>query len=381
MDSLLLILSKRRYFAPALVFMSINVLLGTWAIYIPTIKYKLGIDEADLGIAIFFMALGTLTMLLIAPLIINKIGVGKATALGIFIFLFTLIIPFIANSLFVLCFGMYLFGATSGFTDIAMNTLVTQIEDEDGISIMSANHGFFSIGGFFGAGIGGLFLELVNSSLLYLLIVITIMVLLNMNFVSAYYNIKTHQAEEKRSFNWNYFLPLLTLGLIGFFVMACEGAIVDWSALYLETVSLASISLIGLGYTAFSITMALGRFLGDTISALYGSKQLLLLGCVIALIGFGSILFVKPILAIIGFGLVGLGLSVVVPELFRIAGRVNNIETSQGISFIAGSGFFGFLIGPVVLGFLADFSSLKLSFIALFCFVLISLLLSLGLKK
>lgn len=360
--------------------MTINVLLGTWAIYIPTIKSKLGIGEGELGTAIFFMALGTLTMLVLAPMLIDRLGVGKATAYGIFIFLFTLIIPFIASSLSVLCLGMYLFGATSGFTDIAMNTLVTELEKKDHVAIMSANHGFFSIGGFFGAGIGSFFLESVHIPINHLLVVIAIMLLLNIFFVKEYFNIQAVVEKEKKRFNWKYFLPLLTLGIIGFFVMASEGAIVDWSALYLEKVSMANISMIGLGYTIFSITMALGRFLGDDISARFGSKQLILIGSFVALLGFGSVLLITPILAIIGFGLVGLGLSVIVPELFRIAGKTKGIEASQGISFIAGSGFTGFLIGPVVLGFLADISSLKLSFIALFCFVLMAILLSLRLR-
>ncbi|MBT8303657.1 MAG: MFS transporter [Bacteroidia bacterium] len=380
MKSLWLILNRSRYFAPALVFATINVLYGTWAIYIPSIKDKLNIDEAELGIAIFCMALGTLTMLLLAPLLINKFGVGKATAYGIFIFLLTFILPFSSTNLGLLCLGMYFVGATSGFTDIAMNTLVTELEREDGVSIMSANHGFFSIGGFFGAGIGGFFLEKVSYPLNHLFIVIIIMLILNLIFVKFYFNVRAEE-QEKMAFSPKNFLPLLGISLIGFFVMASEGAIVDWSALYLENVSMASISMLGLGYTAFSITMAIGRFLGDEISSRYGSKQLIVVGSLLASFGFGLVLLVTPVLAIIGFGLVGLGLSVIVPELFRMGGNTPGIESSQGISVIAGSGFIGFLLGPVILGFLANLSSLKLSFIALLCFTIGSLWLAIRLRR
>lgn len=380
MNSLRLILSDSRYFGPALVFATINVLYGTWAIYIPTIKEKLKIDEGQLGIAIFCMALGTLTMVLLAPLLINKLGVGRATGYGIFIFLFTLIIPFIATSYAVLCIGMYLFGATSGFTDIAMNTLVTELEKEDGVSIMSANHGFFSIGGFFGAGIGGLFIQNVDNPISHLLVVVLIMLALNFLFVTHYFRIKG-ASDETSSFNLKNFMPLIGLGLIAFFVMASEGAIVDWSALYLEKVSKADISMIGLGYTVFSVTMALGRFFADEISSRYGSKELIVIGSLIGSLGFGAVLMVSPIIAIIGFGLVGLGLSVIVPELLRLGGKTKGIETSQSISFISGIGFLGFLVGPVLLGFLADISTLKLSFIALFCFTAVSMLIALSLQK
>jgi fucose permease len=334
MKSLKLILSNSRYLGPALVFATINVLYGTWAIYIPTIKEKLKIDEGQLGIAIFCMALGTLTMVLLAPLLINKLGVGRATGYGIFIFLFTLIIPFMASTYALLCIGMYLFGATSGFTDIAMNTLVTELEKEDGVSIMSANHGFFSIGGFLGAGIGGFFIENVDNPISHLLVVVLIMLLLNFVFVKHYFRIQG-RTDEKSSFNIKDFMPLIGLGLIAFFVMASEGAIVDWSALYLEKVSKADISIIGLGYTVFSVTMALGRFLADEISSRYGSKELIVFGSLIGSLGFGSVLLVSPIVTILGFGLVGLGLSVIVPELLRLGGKTKGIDASQGFSFFS----------------------------------------------
>jgi len=296
MTSLRLILSNPRYFAPALVFATINIFLGTWAIYIPRIKDKLNINEAQLGIALFCTALGTLTMVLVAPLLIKKLGMGRATAYGVFVLLFMLILPFVTSTFIGLCIGMYLFGTACGFTDIAMNTLVTEIEKEDAVTIMSANHGFFSLGGFLGAGIGGFFIENVETPGNHLLVVISIMLVLNLVFVKQYYKIKS-VSEEKARFRLKNFLPLFGLALIGFFVMASEGAIVDWSALYLEKVAMANISMIGLGYTAFSITMAIGRFLGDAISSRYGSRELIVLGSLIGSLGFGKLKVLMPLKA------------------------------------------------------------------------------------
>jgi MFS family permease len=380
MKSLKLILTNPRYFAPAFVFASLNIVFGTWAIYIPTIKTKLGIDEGELGFAIFCMALGTLTMIAFAPKIIGSFGVGRTTAIGLFLFLVTFIIPFSVNSYYMLCIGMYIVGAFSGVTDVAMNTLVTEIEKQDTIHIMSANHGFFSLGGFIGAGIGGFFLSETAIPLNHLLIVVSILIILNIVLVKFYYRVSS-KINEEYSFQLKNFKPLLVLALIAFFVMASEGAIVDWSALYLEKVSLTKLSWIGLGYTAFSATMALGRFFGDEISGRFGSRALILIGSLLGVFGFGFVLMVQPILAITGFGLVGFGLSVIIPELFRLVGKTKGVESSQGISFISGIGFFGFLIGPVLLGFLADVSSLKLSFLALLSFIAVSLLLALKLKR
>jgi len=380
MKSLQLILTNPRYFAPAFVFATLNIVIGTWAIYIPTIKAKLGIDEGQLGIAIFFMALGTLTMISLAPKIIGSLGVGRTTALGIFVFLLTFIIPFSVNGYYMFCLGMYIVGAFSGFTDVAMNTLVTEIEKQDNVHIMSANHGFFSLGGFIGAGIGSFFLSETIIPLYHLLIVVIILFILNLLIVKFYYSISS-KIDEAHSFQFKNFKPLLVLALIAFFVMASEGAIVDWSALYLEKVSLAKFTWIGLGYTAFSATMALGRFFGDEISGRFGSRGLIILGSLIGVFGFGFVLLVQPVMAIAGFGLVGLGLSVIIPELFRLGGKTDGVESSQGISFISGVGFFGFLIGPVLLGFIADISNLKLSFLALLFFIVITFLLAFKLKR
>jgi len=380
MKSLQLILTNPRYFAPAFVFATLNIVFGTWAIYIPTIKANLGIDEGQLGIAIFCMALGTLTMIALAPKIIRSFGVGRTTAFGLFIFLLAFTIPFSVNDYYMFCLGMYIVGAFSGFTDVAMNTLVTEIEKQDNVHIMSANHGFFSLGGFIGAGIGSFFLSETVIPLYHLLIVVIILFILNLIIVKFYFRISS-KIDEEHSFQFKNFKPLLVLALIAFFVMASEGAIVDWSALYLEKVSLAKFTWIGLGYTAFSATMALGRFFGDEISGRFGSRALILIGSVLGVFGFGLVLMVQPILAIAGFGLVGLGLSVIIPELFRMSGKTEGVESSQGISFVSGVGFFGFLIGPVLLGFLADIYNLKLSFLALLFFIIVSFLLALKLKR
>jgi fucose permease len=275
---------------------------------------------------------------------------------------------------------MYIVGAFSGFTDVAMNTLVTEIEKQDNVHIMSANHGFFSLGGFIGAGVGSFFLSETVIPLHHLLIVVAVLFISNLLIVKFYFRISSN-IDEEHSFQFKNFKPLLVLALIAFFVMASEGAIVDWSALYLEKVSLAKFAWIGLGYTAFSATMALGRFFGDEISGRFGSRALILIGSVLGVFGFGFVLMIQPIFAIAGFGLVGLGLSVIIPELFRLGGKTDGVESSQGISFISGVGFFGFLIGPVLLGFLADLYNLKLSFLALLFFIIVSFLLAFRLKK
>ena len=112
-----------------------------------------------------------------------------------------------------------------------------------------------------------------------------------------------------------------------------------------------------------------------------GSRAIIILGSAVAVLGFGTVLLIKPVWVITGFGLVGLGLSVIIPELFRLGGKTEGVSSGQGISFVSGVGFFGFLLGPVLLGFLAQYSNLKLSFIALLCFTTVCLILGVQLKR
>ena len=153
MKSLRLILSNSRYFGPAWVFASLNILFGTWAIYIPTVKEALQIDKSELGIAIFFLSLGVFTIFPIASAIINRVGVGKATWYGVLLSCAAAILPLLAPSYYTLMAALFFFGASNGFTDIAMNTLVTEVEKKDDVKFMSSAHGFFSLGGVL-AGLG-----------------------------------------------------------------------------------------------------------------------------------------------------------------------------------------------------------------------------------
>jgi fucose permease len=146
-------------------------------------------------------------------------------------------------------------------------------------------------------------------------------------------------------------------------------------------VSVAPEALWGTGFLGFQITMTLGRFLGDGISAKMGSVKMVALGASLAMAGYVLVLTTNTYLAIAGFALSGLGFSVMVPEIFRIGGNVKGVESSQGIAFIAGTGYAGFLCAPPILGFLAESFSLKSSFLVLLCCALIILGASFRLNK
>ena len=360
MNSLKLILSQSRYFGPAWVFASLNIWFGTWAIYIPWVKDRLGIDKASLGIALFFLAFGVFTIFPLAARIINAMGVGKATWTGVLLCSVTALFPLIAPSYELLIVSLFLFGACNGFLDISMNSLVTEIEVRDGSFFMSASHGFFSLGGVL-AGLTSFAIPIIDNPPLHMLGVVVLVLLINLLFFKHYYRLRARPI-EKKTFSIKLFKPLFLLGIISFITMGAEGAIVDWSGLFLKEVTLAPEFLIGSGFLGFSATMTLGRFLGDGISRRIGSHRIVLLGSSLAAVGFLAVLSASTAITITGFALTGLGLSVIVPELFRIGGKVPGIVTAQGIAFIAGSGYLGFLTAPPVLGYIAEEFSLVHSF-------------------
>ncbi|TFG78798.1 MAG: MFS transporter, partial [Flavobacteriales bacterium] len=193
----------------------------------------------------------------------------------------------------------------------------------------------------------------------------------NFLFMKRYYHLKAAPV-EKEPFSLKLFKPLLLLGVVSFVSMGSEGAIVDWSGLYLKEISMAPETLWGLGFLAFSTMMTLGRFLGDAVSTKLGSVKIVALGALVAIVGYAMVLTTTTYMAIAGFALCGLGFSVMVPELFRIGGNVKGVASSQGVSFIAGMGYSGFLFAPPLLGYVAkNWSLVSCFWIMLCCAILV----------
>lgn len=379
MKSLLLILGNARYFGPSWVFASLNILFGTWAIYIPSVKESLAINNSELGIAIFFLSLGVFSIFPFASTIINRFGVGKTTWYGVIGSSFAAMLPLLAPSYYSLMAALFIFGATNGFTDISMNTLVTEIEKKDKAKFMSASHGFFSLGGVL-AGLGSFLIGPLDNPVLHMGMAVLLVLVVNLVFYRKYVWVIAAPI-VKEPFSLGLFKPLMILGIISFIAMGSEGAIVDWSGIYLKEVSIAPEALWGVGFLGFQITMTLGRFLGDQMSNVMGSVKMVALGTILAVAGYVLVLTANTGLAIAGFALCGLGFSVMVPEIFRIGGNVKGVDSSQGVAFIAGTGYAGFLCAPPILGFLAENYSLKVCFMVLLGVALLILMATLSLKK
>ena len=198
MKSLLLILSNLKYFAPSWVFSSVNILIGTWVLYLPHIKMKFELNDSQIGFALFFTACGLLVSIPFVPYVNKKIGTGCSTKIGIIILALLFNLPLIAPNYSLLCFSLFLTGIFSGFTGTSMNALVSIIEKRDKQNFMSAAHGFFSLGGFIGAGIGSLLISRFSNPSYHMLLMSSFIILKTLLLSNNYENVLEPTQEKSK---------------------------------------------------------------------------------------------------------------------------------------------------------------------------------------
>jgi fucose permease len=219
---------------------------------------------------------------------------------------------------------------------------------------MSSFHGLFSLGGLAGAGIGGIILSLGISPAAHVLVMSLLLLILALVALRGLLPASVDQVSHEPVLALPSG-PILGLSILAFFTLVGEGAMADWTAVYLRNVLQANPGLAAAGFAAFSLTMAIGRLTGDRLVQYFGPVRLVRLSASLAAIGLGiALLLAHPVAAIIGFGCVGLGLSNVVPVLFSAAGRMPGVSAGSGIAAVATAGYSGFLVGPPLIGFAAE---------------------------
>ncbi|GAA4279630.1 MFS transporter [Gaetbulibacter aestuarii] len=378
MGSLRVIFSNIRYFSITWLFASVNLMVGTWVLYIPHIKERLALNDAQIGIALFCLSLGVLLFIPIVPWFSKHVGLGKTSFFAVILFSAAYILPFFVSSFILLCSALFVVGIFLGITDVTMNALVSVTEKRDVSHFMSAAHGFFSLGGAVGAIIGSLLMPFFTNPMYHMACMALLIIVTNLVLQKYYFKVtEDSHHEEQSSFPFKLLKPLFVVAFLTFVIMGSEGSIEHWSTLYLvEVLEVAKDNQIGLGFILFSTCMTIGRFFGDAVSEKLGSLKIIFWGIFIAVFAFVAILSRQFYISLFGFALLGIGLSVIIPELFRIAGNTKNISSSRGISFVSGLGFLGFLLGPVGLGFISKQFSLWASFLFLLCMVTVALIIA-----
>jgi MFS family permease len=227
---------------------------------------------------------------------------------------------------------------------------------------MTSFHGAWSSAGILGALVG---LLMMNQSVkpYYHFWIIAALVIMMIFFCQQYLQQGRAAATDKRPFFSKPNGVLVQLGIIGFCSMASEGAMFEWSGVYFQQVVHAPSSLTLVSFLAFMTMMATGRFMGDHLIAKYGRKRMLQLSGILISTGlFISVLLPYLITATIGFLIVGLGVSSIVPMVYSSAGKVGNISPGMALASVSSVSFLGFLMGPPLIGYIAELSDLRYSF-------------------
>ncbi len=366
---------NRKFFAPAFLYSCFSLIFSTWVTYIPYIADKLHITEGRIGGALFFTSLGSLTMLPLSNKLTDILGVGRQAFLGFVCYALAMYGMFLAPTYVLLCAALFCFGMMSSVFAISLNSLTAVIEKRAGMYIMTGSHGFWSIGGIIGASTGSFIAGLLHKPILHITILVIILIGVQLWLKKEYYQIRSDHFEKEKNHKFPI-KPLLAIASIAIIMMVSEGAIADWSALYLKKVVVIKLQYIGLGYALFSLGMAFGRFTGDALSRRFGSWKLLRMGIGTSLVGFMLVLLSTPFTAMPGFLVIGLGFSIIVPEVYRLASNIKGIKTADGVSFISATANVGFLTGPVMLGFIAELHTLHLSFMVLSAFVTLAFIMT-----
>ena len=362
--------SRAERAAVTAVFLSSGIGIGTWAASIPTFKAHLSLSNGGLSLVLLAFAAGAVLAMPLAGLLAPKLGLGRVTRLGAGVFAGTLLLPPMAWDLPALVAAIFAMGAAQGLLDVAMNASASSVERRWGLPIMSSFHAAWSGGGLLGATLGGA----LGGAPVAMVLAGIVAAILAMGIWT-----KIRDGALRPTRGPKFVLPgrkALPLCMAALLCFLCEGAMVGWSAIYLKTATGAMPAQAAMGYAAFAGAMLFGRLGGDQLVRRFGPASVILASTTIACLGFAlAVATQSPILAIVGFSLVGLGLSNVVPRLFSVAGRLNG-TAAIGVAMVATAGYAGFLVGPVLIGSVAQCAGLRAAMGMLLIFVGIVALLS-----
>ncbi|HYE01466.1 MAG TPA: MFS transporter [Alphaproteobacteria bacterium] len=339
------------------IFLVNGFFFGNWITRIPDVKRALGVTDGELGTALLALGLGALGAMLLSGSLIARHGSRRVVAAMAVAYSFTPFLPVAADHYLVLVGGLLLFGIGAGAVDVSMNAQAALLEQKAGRPIMSSFHAAYSLGGLIGAALGGLAAEAGIAPFAHMLAIA--MGGLAVNLATLRHLFPDGPAPggaEGPRLAWPTG-ALLPLAIVAFCCFLAEGAIADWSALYLREVLATDAGTAAAGYGAFSLAMTAGRFFGDRAVAAWGGRAVTRRGAALAAAGLvAALLLPWPPVAILGFGAVGLGLSNVVPVVFTQAARHG--EAGRSIAAVSTLGYLGFLLGPSIIGWFAVATSL-----------------------
>jgi MFS family permease len=348
------------FFCQGLCFMS-------WASRIPDIKLMLQLNEAKLANVLWALPIGQLLTMFFSGRAVTRYGSKNVLRIAIVFYAITLTTIGLANTPWQLALCLFFLGVSGNMCNISVNTQGLNAESLYGRSIMASFHGVWSTAGFSGAAIGALMIKLHISPYLHFCMIAMFVIIMMLVFNK--YLLQTATSKTASSFK-NIKKPeflLVQLGIIGFCCLSCEGCMFDWSGVYFKQVVKAEGSLVSLGLISFMTMMAAGRFAGDKLAEIFSRKKMVQVSGVLIFTGMMlAVILPHLITATIGFLIVGFGVSTIIPLLYSTVGKAD-LKIAKGIAIatVSSIGFLGFLIGPPLIGYIAQLAGLQYSFMTM----------------
>jgi MFS family permease len=353
------------YRAVAASFLIHSTVSGTWAPRLPAIKESLDLSDGELGTALVGLAIGLVVGTRLAGVPVDRFGSRPMMRAGFPLLAGTLLLPGLAQSGTTLFAALLVLGIASGALDVAMNAQGIEVERRLGRPILSGLHGLWSVGLGIGAGVAAIAAAIDAGPLEHFAVVAAVLAVASLVFLRGLLpadRLRAADGSEEPRIHVPWTPALVLLGVIAFCSFVGEGAASDWSAVYLTQELDSSPALGAVAFAAFAVTMAIARFAADPLRTKLGNVVLVRGGSLTAAVGLGVALLVhEPAAGIIGFALLGLGLAPVVPIAFSAAGDLDPRATGVLVGRVATIGYVGSVAGPIMIGWLAEFTSLRAS--------------------
>jgi hypothetical protein len=334
-----------------------GAMIGTWVGQIPFVQDRLDVSKATIGLALLCMATGAMIAMPLTGQILDRRPSATVTRTAALLYLPLLALPLFAPSPVWLGLALIVFGAANGSMDVAMNAHGVAVERTLGRPIMSSLHAGWSFGGLAGSGGVALAVALGIDPRVEGVIASGVLWLMAVGITARLGSASAHSEQGSSGFA----LPsrgVVLIGALCFLVMVTEGAMGDWSGIYLKNDLGAGASAAATGFAGFSLGMALARLAGDGVAHRWGAGRLLSAGMGLVTVALAAVLLIgQPAVAVVGFALIGIGIANAVPLLFSAAGRVPPSGPSLAAVFTVG--YTGFIVGPPLIGVLADATSLS----------------------
>lgn len=353
--------------------------LSVWAPLVPYVRQRIPMDDATFGLLLLSIGLGSLCCMPLTALLTERFGI-RHTLLGAATLLITALCGMIVSSQFgVLALALFCFGGSMGVLDIVLNVQGLAVESRANRNLMSGFHGMFSLGTIMGALLVSLLLMAGLSPVVSPLLAVACMAVLCLWAQPGFIDRRTRRDPDGLRWPSGF---IILIGLMCFIVYLAEGAILDWSALFLIDFRAMPPASAGLGYAAFALMITIGRFSGDNLSKKLGRVAVIGGGGVLAAAGIGlSLASQHWALALLGYGLCGLGCANVSPLLMSLLNQQKRVPPHLAVTAATTIGFAGVLAGPAMMGFVAQYSSLAHAFAMVAGGLLLVALASLGIRK